>query len=107
MNINSCKIQFHGQAATPLKTLRHANVVLKNLGWATPLVATNTQGVEELFGCPEASAVACERTSEAIVSANKQLSENLPSQAATRTHTESLGWQQMIDGFLKIVHEIA
>jgi glycosyltransferase involved in cell wall biosynthesis len=83
------------------------NVVLESLGCGTPVVATNAEGVAELLSCPEAGVVVYERTPKAIVAAIRQLSENFPSQAATRAHAESLGWEPTIDGLLEIFRDLA
>jgi len=110
-NIPQADLPAHYSSADifllPSKHEGMPNVVLESLGCGTPVVATNAEGVAELLSCPEAGVVVHERNPEAIAAAIAELSENFPSQAATRAHAESLGWEPTIDGLLKIFREVA
>lgn len=83
-----------------------ANVLLEAMACGTPVIASNVWGTPEIVATPEAGVLMQDLTPEALAAATRQLFDNLPDRAATRTYAEGFSWNATTQGQLELFHSI-
>jgi glycosyltransferase involved in cell wall biosynthesis len=82
------------------------NVLLESMACGTPVVVSDTGGIGEVVGAPEAGRIVADITPERLAEAIGELYAAPPARSATRRYAEQFDWQSTTDGQIALFREV-
>jgi teichuronic acid biosynthesis glycosyltransferase TuaC len=82
------------------------NVLLESMACGTPVVVSETPGISDIVGAPEAGRIVSDIAPDRLSAAIRDLLATPPTRAATRAYAEHFDWQSTTDGQIALFHEV-
>jgi teichuronic acid biosynthesis glycosyltransferase TuaC len=82
------------------------NVLMESMACGTPVVVSDTGGIAEIVGAPEAGRIVTDITPARLAAAVREFSAASPPRAATRHYAERFDWQSTTDGQITLFREV-